>query len=205
MRMRTTKRRHAVALAMAGLLAGAALLAGCSEDTSAPPPPPKSTGFENLTEVWHPLNNLEMSYIQRNIDRYSDALDADYYRFYYSTAVPASERGDTYWTYDQDTQGMRLMFDAQLPNLNMRVVNMEFDLVFDKDALNWVEVAPGDPPNETWYTTVVPYTFYLKLGSGDEYGSKRGATAQITVRQHPDDDRWRIVGVADLATSLVRR
>jgi hypothetical protein len=169
------KRRTIAALATAVVLAGAALLAGCSDDPQNRPVrsgPVAGDSFENLTEIWHPLNNLEEACSQRNIDRYREALDAE-----------AAER----------------MFDPQLPDIGKRAVNLEFDLIFDKDSIVWSEFVPADPPNETWYSTTVGYTFYIKLGDGvREYVQRPGSGASITVRQHPGEGKWRIVQITDI-------
>jgi hypothetical protein len=187
---------------IACILAGVAMLAGCGEDTSAPAEerlPP-----EEPSEMWSPLSDLEQAYRQRNIERYHAALDPHYYRFYYITTARGARAPRAYWTYERDVRGMERMFDPQMLPTEMRAVVIEFDLIFDKDALVWTEFEPGDPPKETWYTATVPHSFYLKLGSGAEYETPEGARADITVRRSPDDGRWRIVTVEDLGNTLVR-
>jgi hypothetical protein len=196
------KRRTIAALATAVVLAGAALLAGCSDDPQNRPVrsgPVAGDSFENLTEIWHPLNNLEEACSQRNIDRYREALDADYYTFFFSPADFASGQTAQFWTYDEDTEAAERMFDPQLPDIGKRAVNLEFDLIFDKDSIVWSEFVPADPPNETWYSTTVGYTFYIKLGDGvREYVQRPGSGASITVRQHPGEGKWRIVQITDI-------
>jgi hypothetical protein len=197
------KHRTIAALATAIGLAGAALFAGCSEDPQIPPHrsgPAQTTGsFENLTEQWHPLNNLEVAYEQRNIDRYRQALDPDHYTFFFSPADFSSGKTDEYWDYTVDTWAAERMFDPQLPDISKRAVILEFDLVFDKDALTWNPVQPDSTPSETWHETTVGYTYFIALGDGVRaYVQPPGASVTITVRQDPDDDLWRIAEITDL-------
>jgi hypothetical protein len=180
-----------------------ALTSACLLDPKEKPvdpgKPPVKGKFYDLTEQWHALNNLEEAYRQRNIDRYREVLDSVYYTFFFSATDYSSGKTDELWTYDQDTRAASRMFDQQFPDLNLRAVNLEFDLIFNKDNLLWSEVIPGDPPNETWYTTTMGYTFYIKLGDGvREYIQAPGASAQITVRQNPSDGKWKVVQIYDV-------
>jgi hypothetical protein len=192
------KQRIITALATAVVLAGAALFAGCSDDPTIPSRS-KPSPFANLTEIWHPLNNLEEAYRHREIAHYCATLDSTYYTFFFSPADFSSGQTDEFWTYDEDTQAAERMFDPQLPDLSIRAVAFEFDLIFNKDSIVWSEIMPGNPPNETWYTATMGYSFYIKLGDGvREYVQPPGASATITVRKDPDDDLWRIVQVYDI-------
>jgi len=185
------------------LLVLLAFTSACLLDPKEAPPPPdpvKPKGkYENLTEQWHPLNNFDLAYSQRDIARYSEALDPTYYTFFFSPGdqITIAE----YWTYDQDTRAASRMFDQQLPDLNIRAVALEFDLVFNKDNLQWSEIIPGDPANETWYTTTVGVVFYIKLGDGREFAQSPGASAQITVRKDPTTNLWHIVQIYDISES----
>jgi len=187
---------------IAAALVCVALTSSCLLDPKEKPPgidPPKPPGkFYDLTEIWHPLNNLEEAYRQRKIDRYQECLDSDYYTFFFSDADYSSGKTAESWTYGQDTDAAARMFNEQLPDLNIRAVALEFDLVFNKDAIVWNTVNPGTP-DEDWYTTTIGYTFYIKLGDGvREYVQAPGASAQIVVRQDPSDNLWRIVQIYDV-------
>jgi len=192
-------RRPGFILLVASLVALTSILAGCSDDPAAPSTPaPKQTPspYKNLTEMWHPLNNFEVAYVMRDIAGYSEALDKTYYTFFFAPGdvITIAE----YWTYDQDTRAAARMFDQQLPDLNIRAVALEFDLVFNKDNLQWSEIIPGNPANETWYTTTVGVVFRIRLGDGREFTQPPGASAQITVRQDPATHLWHIVQIYDL-------
>jgi len=194
------KHRTIAALATAIGLAGAALFAGCSEDPTTPPKPkPTPSPYENLTEQWHPLNNLEVAYGQRDIAHYRAALDSAYYTFFFSAADYSSGKTDEFWTYDTDTWAAERMLDLQLPDLNIRAVILEVDLVFDKDALTWNPVQPDSAPSETWHATTVGYTYFIALGDGVRaFIQAPGASVTITVRQDPDDGKWRIAEITDM-------
>jgi hypothetical protein len=189
---------------LATALVCVALTSACLLDPKEAPPdvprPTPSGKFYDLTEIWHPLNNLEQAYGQRNIERYAEALDSVYYTFFFSAADFSSGNTDESWTYEVDTGAAGRMFDAQLPDISKRAVNLEFDLIFNPNSIVWSEVIPGDPPNETWQTATISYTFYIKLGDGvREFVQSPGASAQITVRQFPPGDgKWRIVQIFDL-------
>jgi len=188
---------------LATALVCVALTSACLLDPKEKPPGPdpvKPKGkFYDLTEIWHPLNNLEQAYSQRNIERYAEALDSVYYTFFFSPADYSSGKTDESWTYDQDTGAANRMFDAQLPDISKRAVNLEFDLVFNPNSIVWSEVIPADPPNETWHAATFGYTFYIKLGDGvREFVQAPGASATITVRQDPGSGKWRIVQIYDV-------
>ena len=49
-----------------------------------PGPPPVTAKFENLSEKWHVLNNLELSYNERDIVHYTEILDSLEFIFFFS-------------------------------------------------------------------------------------------------------------------------
>src|SRR6188474_2264738 len=63
------------------LIAMVATAASCIFDPdkpTKPDDPPPVQKFLNLTEMWHVLNNIEVSYNQRNIGKYEELLDDDF-------------------------------------------------------------------------------------------------------------------------------
>jgi hypothetical protein len=68
------------------------------------------------------------------------------------------------------------------------------------DDIEWVELPPAPPANETRYTATVPYIFTFEVEPNVTYIAPNGAQAQLTVREVAvgGGTEWRLVEWRDL-------
>jgi hypothetical protein len=186
MRIRTTLLLSILALAL--------VACGSDDDTPTQPGPPSS--FEDLSQRWHVLHNLENVFNLQNATEYDRLLDEDFV-FFFSTEDVASGNYPTNWDRSVDFPAtQRLLSDV-----------LAIDLDIDLSQLSWVEITPdqGMYPGEKWYTTTVPYQFSMRFNQDPETTFLTSGTegTQFTVRQVEvsGQQRWRLVEWRDLATS----
>jgi hypothetical protein len=187
-------------------LAIAATAASCIFDPVAPgdKPPPPAQKYEDLTERWHVLNNLELAYNQRKISRYDEVLDQDF-TFFLSTGDVGGGLPDS-WDRQTEMNANTNLFtkDPPPPAPIPRCKSIKMDVQWEKPNtvepnLAWVEVSPPGL-SETWYTTTVFYDFAIDVEPDVTYISNPGSKAQFTVRNAgtADDPHWQLVEFRDL-------
>lgn len=156
---------------------------------------PKAS-FEDLSERWHVLHNLEAAYNQKIPTEYDRILD-DAFVFFFSQEDFSSNRTPEQWDRSTDVPAtQRLMADV-----------LDMELTIDISQLSWIEVTPDTLlyPGETWSTTTVPYSFTMRFNQDPEttYITSGTEDTQFTVRPVDVDgkQRWRLVEWRDLATT----
>ena len=129
----------------------------CSEsDPEEPgPPPPPPTGYQNLTQKDHVLNNLELAYNERSFTRYAELLDDPNFVYFFSDEDYAVGRTPEQWGRAEDLDSHQRMFN---PNNPVHKV-LSIKLTLEYPAGQWVETTPdqGQFPGETWYYKEVTY------------------------------------------------
>jgi hypothetical protein len=168
-------------------------LIACDDDDPVKNTPP-AADFENLTERAHVLNNIEVAYNQRRIDKYSELLDANF-TFYLSTGdvgggLPAD------WDRAVDMNANTNLFSSD-PDPLPKCTRIEMDVQWE-NGLTWVEIpAMG---GETWYTTTVFYDFEFDVEPNSTWINNPGAKVQFTTRNAGTDEAplWKLVEMRDL-------
>ena len=90
----------------------AALLIGCDDEESPPPdirepPPPNYGDYKEPTAPESLINNLQVSYRRREIEKYAQIL-APEFRFRFQP-IDQNEIGKEFWTHDEDSVGTRAL------------------------------------------------------------------------------------------------
>ena len=187
------------------LAAGICALLAC-EDTVDPcndcPPPPPS--FQDLTEPSDVLNNLELAYNKRMINRYDELLDVNFTFF----LTPGDVGGGLpeNWGRADELQYNSFLFDATPPAPFPRCKSVQVDIQWE-DNLQWVEIPSPGPPIEKWYMTTVFYDFKFEMEPDNTYLNSPGSKAQFTVRNAAPTDspqHWQLVEMRDLGASSVQ-
>ena len=137
-----------------------AATASCLFDPEEKPPtddPPNNQKFENLSQQWHVLNNIELAYSKRRLDKYDQLLDNDFTFFLFSGDVG----GDVPESWDRDTEvsaNENLFSTEQPPAPLKRCLGIRMNIQWEdnegKPNLAWIELTPPNS-SETWYTTTV--------------------------------------------------
>ena len=184
------------------LVATVATTASCIFDPDPPGevPPPPSQKFQNLSEKWHVLNNIELAYTKRRIDKYDELLDGTF-TFFLSTGdvgggLPAQwDRSEEVTTntnlFAQDPPG-------DLPRCKDIDMNVQWENNDGEPNVAWIEITT--PGGEKWYTTTVFYDFQIDVEPDMTYINNPGAKAQFTIRNAGTDEAplWKLVEFRDL-------
>ena len=192
-------------LSMIAALAVICLIA-CEDDPADPPVVPPSA-FKNLTQREHVLNNVELAYNKRRLDKYDELLDDNFTFFLYAGDVGGDVPES--WLRDTEIQANTNLFSKDpLPAPYKQVLSILMDVQWEDDQGNpdvvWVEFTPPGL-TESWYTTTVRYDFKIELEGDLTYFNNPGATAQFTVRNAgtADAPQWRLVEMRDLGANLL--
>jgi hypothetical protein len=163
----------------------AVLSLSCGDDSTTPPPPPTTSGFQNLSQKGHVLNNFEQANNKRDTTHYDALLDTNF-----TFSYDASNGGApvlVQWGRETDVPVTRALFAA--------VDRIDMTLDFH-DGVTWSEVPSGA---ETWYATTVFYHFTIKIGNST-YIPSAGAKISFTVRNAGTAEvpQWKLVELRDL-------
>jgi hypothetical protein len=183
------------ALAAAVLL----LLAGCSDDSARPRPKhTESSPYKDLSQKWHVLYNVELSYNEMNAERYIEVLDENFIALFYSGDVGGGV--PEWWPRSDEEASAREMLNRGGGRDNNPVVSIDLTLGSIEEAV-WVEVTPDQDefPGETWYATVVGYRFRIETTKGFAFVSNGHPAVEFQVRAQ-DDGTWRAVRWRDLGS-----
>lgn len=190
---------------LTGLFVVAASLLACDDttDPACDPCPPPAPTFKSLRTREAVINNLELSYNNRNVARFEDLLDTAF-TFY---LAPGDVGGSIppQWGRTDEMAITTLLFDASLddsryPTCRRIRVNMDFE-----DGVDWIDVLPAAFPTETWYAATVSYDFTIEMKPDNTYISAAGSSARLTVRNAGTEDapHWRLVEWWDLDAGSV--
>jgi hypothetical protein len=184
------------------VIAMVATTASCIFDPDPPGkvPPPPSQKFQNLSEKWHVLNNIELAYTKRVIGKYDELMDESF-TFFLSTGdvgggLPAQwDRTTEYTTNDN-------LFAQEPPGDLPRCKDIDMDVHWENNdgdpTVVWIEITT--PGGEKWYTTTVFYDFQIDVEPDMTYINNPGAKAQFTIRNAGTEEApvWKLVEFRDL-------
>jgi len=180
-------------LALALLLIGS--LTSCIFDPKTSPPKPPDDKpvlvYENLTEKWHVLNNLQLSYTEKSSTKYKEILDSvDFIFFKDPNDVGPGE--DSQWGYTTEAA----IADNMLNKLGTNpILSIDLELVDFKNA-QWEEVVD----NPGWWQTTVQYNFSIVTQNDITYVTSGTPSADFIVRQD-GEGKWRLIRWWDKATN----
>jgi hypothetical protein len=187
------------------LLLTLALVPACEDDKLVPPVDDgggtPSLARHDLSEKWHVLNNIEFAYARRRVDVYDELLNSDFTFFFAAGDVGGEIPAQ--WDRVDELSATARLFNSNTqsePPSDPVCRSIRMALQFDKDTMQWVEVAPEDYPTEMWYMTTVFYTFTFEMEPDNTYIAHPGAKAEFTVRNTgtDQDPHWELVGFRDL-------
>jgi len=165
------------------------------------PPPEDNRKFEDLTERWHVINNLELAYNKRYINQYDRILDENFTFF----LTPGDVGGGLpeQWGRPEELQYNGLLFSSEPPAEFPRCKSIQMDVLWEPaENLQWVEITPGSAPTEKWYTATIFYEFKFEMEPDNTYIANPGAKAQFTVRDagpfEGKASHWQLVEFRDL-------
>lgn len=182
-----------------GLVALLATVSSCIFDAEEKPPikdePIQS--FQPLTSKSAVLNNIEVAYEKRRLDKYDELLDENF-MFYLSDGDVGGGLPDSWGRPDEILANTNL-FSQSPPAEFPRCKRIQMDVQWEQ-GLSWTEIIPQSAPEETWYTTTVFYDFKIDVEPDMTYINNPGAKAQFTVRNlgTEEDQDWRLVEFRDL-------
>lgn len=174
---------------------------GCPDGYSAaartPPCPPQS-GFRNLTTRNAVLNNIEVAYERRRLDKYDELLDPNF--MFFLSGADVGGGLPRQWGRADEIMANTNLFSQTPPAEYPRCKRIQMDVQWEQ-GLAWTEVVPQSAPDETWYATTVYYDFKIDIEPDMTYLNNLGAKAQFTVRNAGTEDapHWQLVEMRDLS------
>ena len=174
------------------LLVGLVAFVACGDDDPVDNGDP-SPEYANLSQKQHVLNNIELAYNRRNIEKYDELLDENF--TFFLSAGDVGGGLPAQWDRAVEVSANMHLFtsDEGYP----RCTDIEMDVQWE-DGVTWAEVPAFG--GETWYTTTVFYSFEFKMDPNYTWLSNPGAKAQFTVRNAGTEEapRWQLVEMHDL-------
>jgi hypothetical protein len=171
----------------------------CDGDTSQTYLP---VPLESRTGV---LNNLEVAYNRRHLNKYMEVLDTGFTFFFYSGDVGGEIPAQ--WDRESEEQSNKNLFDVNYDDTDpsdgiQPPVSKIFMDVKWEDGVQWQTVTQDD--GEKWYTATVFYNFDFQVGADDHFVNNPGSKAQFTVRNNGTDQApdWKLVEFRDLDQDL---
>jgi hypothetical protein len=158
---------------------------------------PPSLTFQDLTEQWHVLNNLQLAMTEMDADRYVELLDPNDFVFF-KDPNDVQPGGQTDWGYSVDSTIAANMLGGGGSN---PIVSINLELVDFKNA-QWTEFDPSGSPG--LYRTTVQYNFNIDTQNDIQYVTSGTPAAEFTIAERDVGGTmvWRIVEWKDLTGNL---
>ena len=182
---------------LAGLVVLLAAVSSCIFDAKEQEPDEeKPQGFKPLTTREAVLNNIEVAYEKRRLDKYDELLDVNF-TFFLSTGDVGGGLPESWGRADEITANSNL-FNQTPPPPFPRCKRIQMDVKWE-DGVSWSSSFPGGGTDE-WHTTTVNYEFKIDVDPDMTYLNNPTAQAQFTVHNIGTEDApdWRLVEFRDL-------
>jgi hypothetical protein len=168
--------------------------AGCDDDPAQPRRIPTPSPYNDLTEKWHVMSNLERAYDERNVARYAEIFDQDHFVFHFN---PGDVGGDVpeYWGYTEEINSATNMFTGGGGHNDNPILSIDLTLM-DIESATWTDVEDARFPGETLWQATVQYSYYMDTEADIQYITSGAPKAQLIVRQV--DGKWKLVTWYDL-------
>lgn len=186
--------KHILPVLVLALFAG--VLACGGDDSVTPPPPPERPTFQDRSEKWHVLNNIELAYNQRKISYY-DALLDESFTFFLTDKDVLGGLPDS-WGRAMEVQANTNLFSKEPPEGLPRCKSILMDIQWE-DNLSWQEVS-APIADETWYLAQLYVDFEISVDPDLTLVSNVGNKAEFVIRNGGtvSQPRWQLVEMRDL-------
>lgn len=173
------------------------ILSGCgSNDTTVAPtiktPTPSKHAVLSLL-----FSDFETAYNQRDLAGYDEIID-DKFVFHLSS-IDRSLGHPSQWARAQEMEYTGKLFDTAYDGA-LQCDSVYFAFQFpDPHTIALYTFHPASAPSETWYSTVLGYTYYFRFGPQLAIASGTGDKIKLTIRNAGTEDRpyWKIVQIDD--------
>jgi hypothetical protein len=184
----------------ATLLALCLVLASCDDD-GAGPGNTLST-YEDQSQEWHVLANLQRACNERSVDHYADLFDPNNFTFVFDPDDVAGGEVPATWHYPQELGAATHMFTGDGGTQSNPILSIQVTLPGIEEA-TWTDVQDSRFPGETLRQTTVTYTFFIDTEADIQFITQGAPKAVLTVRKV--DGKWKLVQWEDLASTALRR
>jgi hypothetical protein len=168
--------------------------AGCDDDPARPKDTTPSP-YNDLTEKWHVLSNLERAYDERNIARYAEVFDQDNFVFHFNPGDVANGDTPEQWGYVEEYNSASNMFSGAGGQNNNPILSIDLTLK-DVESATWTEVEDTRFPGESLWSATINYTYYIDTEADIQFITQGAPKAQFIVREI--DGKWKLVTWYDL-------
>jgi hypothetical protein len=176
---------------------------GCGDDSTEPPPPPSGPEYRDLSEEWHVLNNLELSWDDMNLSRYQELFDPDNFVFFPNPDDVGKNGVPNQWGYAEEIQSAANMFSQAGGREDNPVVHIDVTL-YDIETAQWESVESVDFPGETLRQTVVHYTLRIETVGEVTYVTPEDLPRSRFVVRHIEG-KWKLVDWYDIGGGSLSR
>jgi hypothetical protein len=142
----------------------AVVLGGCSDDDPARPTN-HSSPYKDLSQEWHVLYNLELSWDEMDVEQCDSLLDADNFTFYPDPGDVGKDGVPAQWGYAAEMEAVGNMFTQAGGTRDNPITSIDVTL-FDIDEAEWQDATDDDFPGETLRQTTVEYAFVMDTADG---------------------------------------
>jgi len=149
------------------------------------------------------LFNLQKAYTERNIDRYSELLDADFLFHFSQKDIDEGIINRPNWDRTEEINANKNMFNPNFSKPNVDPVSkINLTLTYPAGDEKWTQIPPEDHPGypgETWYEKTVLYRLTVQAGDKQLVGNDIQASFVVrkaTVEGYTNPI-WRIIAWRD--------
>jgi hypothetical protein len=167
-------------------------------------PPPPAQGYLPLNTRTAVLNNLEISYSRRHINKYNEVLDESFTMFFSPGDVSDGKTPEQWGRPDEVTANTNLFDDNYVDQdpsngIQPRCTKITMDVKWE-EGVQWQEIQPASAPGEKWFTATVTYNFQFDIEPDLLLINNPGSRAQFTVRNAGTEaeQHWQLVEFRDL-------
>jgi hypothetical protein len=169
------------------LLVMLVLVVGCGDDPARPGNTTTSP-YEDRSEEWHVVHNIQQAYNDMNPGAFAQQLDPDHFVFYFYDVVG----GDTpeSWGYDEETASATNMFTGAGGEYDnpIRSITLTF---LGVEAADWQDTQDADFPGEVLRQATVGYRYYMDTEADVIYNTAGAPKAHFIV--HKAHGKWELV------------
>ncbi|UCH85226.1 MAG: hypothetical protein JSW50_05930 [Candidatus Latescibacterota bacterium] len=178
----------------------------CILDPKETPPDEKTkpTPFRSLAADQprdNVLFNLQKAYVERNIDRYDELLDAGFVFHFSQADFKDGKVSVEQWDRASEVGSATNIFNRSFSKPGVDPVSeIDLTLRYTEGDDSWTQVTPEDQqayPNETWYEKTVRYNLIVTSGPIDYTGLDIEASFIVRKADVEGQEMWRIISWRD--------
>jgi len=181
--------------AAAGLFALCLVLASCDDDGTGPGN--TISPYQDQSQEWHVLANLQRACNERSVAHYADLFDPDNFTFFFEPGDVGAQV-PPYWRYPQELGAVTNMFTGDGGTKANPILSIQVTLLETEEAA-WMDVQDSRFPGETLRRATVRYTFFIDTEADIQFIPQGAPRARLTVRRI--NGKWKLVEWEDLAST----